>query len=163
MIQPDELKKDKPLAVVARPRHRCLGNVLRVRRGRPGGRRAAGGRTIRRSCAASTRTARRCTLRCAKIEFAVVDFLLEHGADPLSLAVNDSLLDICRDRGYAEMEQLLEANFASIQGASPAGEAVAAAIREHDLAKVRTLARRVARACCTSATSGRISRSIGPR
>ena len=35
--------------------------------------------------------------------------------------------------------QLLEANFASIQGASPAGEAVAAAIRERDLAKVRSL------------------------
>src|SRR6187401_302326 len=45
---------------------------------------------------------------------AVVDFLLKHRADPLSLAVNDSLLDICRDRGYAEMARLLEANFASI-------------------------------------------------
>ena len=70
---------------------------------------------------------------------AVVDFLLKHDADPLSLAVNDSLLDICRDRGYAEMSRLLEANFASIQGASPAGEAVAAAIRERDLAKMRNL------------------------
>src|SRR5262245_55206671 len=34
----------------------------------------------------------------------VAAFLLEHGADPLSLAVNDSLLDICRDRGHVEME-----------------------------------------------------------
>lgn len=66
-------------------------------------------------------------------------FLLDHGADPLSLAVNDSLLDICRDRGYAEMENLLEANLARVHGASPQGEAVASAIRERNLAKVRSL------------------------
>src|SRR6476661_6673792 len=69
----------------------------------------------------------------------VAAYLLHHGADPLSLAVNDSLLEICRDRGYAEMEELLETNLASIQGASPQGEAVAAAIRERDLPKVRSL------------------------
>ena len=49
----------------------------------------------------------------------VVEFLLDHGADPLSLAVNDSLLDICRDRGYAELEKLLEAKFASRAGRVP--------------------------------------------
>ena len=70
---------------------------------------------------------------------AVVEFLLRRGGDPLSLAVNDSLLEICRDRSYAEMERLLAANYATVQGASPAGEAVAAAIRAHDLAKVRNL------------------------
>ncbi len=69
----------------------------------------------------------------------VAAFLLEHGADPLSLAVNDSLLDITRDRGYVEMEKLLEASLASAHGASPKGEAVAAAIRERDLPKVRSL------------------------
>src|SRR5262245_58856118 len=69
----------------------------------------------------------------------VAAFLLEHGADPLSLAVNDSLLVICRDRGYAEMERLLEANLNTVQGASPQGEAVAAAIRERNLDKVRQL------------------------
>jgi hypothetical protein len=37
----------------------------------------------------------------------VVAFLLKHGADPLSLAVNDSLLDICRDRGHMELGKLL--------------------------------------------------------
>jgi uncharacterized protein len=37
----------------------------------------------------------------------VARYLLERGADPLSLAVNDTLLDITRDRGYAEMEELL--------------------------------------------------------
>jgi ankyrin repeat protein len=69
----------------------------------------------------------------------VVAFLFEHGADPLSLAVNDSLLDICRDRGYTELEQLLAQNLATRQGASHKGEAVAAAIREHDLEQVRGL------------------------
>jgi ankyrin repeat protein len=69
----------------------------------------------------------------------VAEFLLEHGADPLSLAVNDSVLDICRDRGYAELGKLLEASLASIQGASPKGEPVARAIREHNLAQVRSL------------------------
>jgi ankyrin repeat protein len=49
------------------------------------------------------------------------------------------LLDICRDRGYAELEKLLEAKLAAKQGASPKGEPVAAAIRAHDLAKVRSI------------------------
>jgi ankyrin repeat protein len=69
----------------------------------------------------------------------VVKFLLDHGADPLSLAVNDSLLDICRDRGYAELQKLLEAKFAALQNASQEGEAIAAAIRAHDLEKMRAL------------------------
>jgi len=72
-------------------------------------------------------------------QIEVAAFLLEHGADPLSLAVHDSLLDICRDRGYEEMRKLLEANLGSIQGASPQGEAVAEAIRERNLEKVRSL------------------------
>jgi ankyrin repeat protein len=69
----------------------------------------------------------------------VAALLLARGADPLSLAVNDSLLQVCRDRGYAEMEALLAAHLASVQGASPRGEAAAAAIRAHDLAQVRSL------------------------
>jgi ankyrin repeat protein len=69
----------------------------------------------------------------------VVNFLLEHGGDPLSLAVNDSLLEICSDRGYVELEKLLRANFANMHNASSAGEPVAAAIRAHDLAEVRAL------------------------
>jgi ankyrin repeat protein len=69
----------------------------------------------------------------------VAAFLLEHGADPLGLAVNDSLLDICRDRGYVELEKLLEVHLAGTHGASPRGEPVAAAIRERNLGKVRSL------------------------
>src|SRR5262249_28944891 len=67
---------------------------------------------------------------------AVAAFLLEHGADPIGLALNDTLLEICRDRGYVEMEKLLEAKLGSLHGASSKGEAVAAAIRERDLPKV---------------------------
>lgn len=70
---------------------------------------------------------------------AVATFLLERGADPLSLAINDSLVEICRDRGFEEMERLIATNLADVQGASAAGELVAAAIRERDLGKVRDL------------------------
>jgi ankyrin repeat protein len=66
----------------------------------------------------------------------IAEWLLDHGADPLSLAVNDSLLDICRDRGYHAMEQLLLAHYANVLNASARGEAVAAAIRAHDLSTV---------------------------
>jgi ankyrin repeat protein len=69
----------------------------------------------------------------------VAAYLLEHGADPLGLTVNDTLLDITRDRGYVEMQKLLEVKLASLHGASPKGEGIAAAIRERDLAKVRNL------------------------
>lgn len=72
-----------------------------------------------------------------RLEIAAL--LLEYDPDPFGLAVNDSLIEITRDRGYPEMEQLLEAKFAERFGASPRGEPVAAAIREHDLAKLRGL------------------------
>lgn len=72
-------------------------------------------------------------------QLEVVRFLLAHGADPLGFAFNDSLLDICRDRGYAEMEKLLEDNYARTKGASPKGEAIAEAIRAHDLPQVKSL------------------------
>jgi ankyrin repeat protein len=69
----------------------------------------------------------------------VVSFLLDNGADPFGLAVNDTLLEICHDRGYEELASLLEARFADTQNASSRGERVAGAIREHDLGKVRSL------------------------
>jgi len=72
-------------------------------------------------------------------QLEVATFLLDRGADPLRFAVNDSLLDICRDRGYVEMEKLLETRLASARGASAKGEAVAEAIRVRDLARVRSL------------------------
>jgi uncharacterized protein len=69
----------------------------------------------------------------------VAAFLLEHGANPLSLAVNDSLLDICRDRGYVELAKLLETHLGGVMNASAKGEAVAAAIRERKPEKVHNL------------------------
>jgi ankyrin repeat protein len=69
----------------------------------------------------------------------VATFLLENGADPLSLAVNDSLLDICRDRGYRELAKRLEANLAGVRQASPKGELVAQAIRQRNLEEVKRL------------------------
>src|SRR5206468_2143336 len=69
----------------------------------------------------------------------VAAFLLERDPDPTGLAVNDSLVDIARDRGYAEMETLLEHRLTNLHGASVRGDAVAAAIRERDLADVRRL------------------------
>lgn len=69
----------------------------------------------------------------------VAELLLERDPDPAGLAVNDSLIEITQDRGYTEMQRLLETAFAERHGASPQGEPIAAAIREHDLAKVRSL------------------------
>src|SRR5438132_10018994 len=66
-------------------------------------------------------------------------FLLDRGVDPFGLALNDSLLQIARDRGYAAMEKLLESKYASLHNASPKGEALADAIRARDLAKVKSL------------------------
>ena len=66
---------------------------------------------------------------------AVASYLLERGADPLG----GRLLEVTRDRGYAEMQKLLEATLASVHNASPKGNAVAEAIRQRDLARLRSL------------------------
>lgn len=67
----------------------------------------------------------------------VVEFLLDHGADPFG--VGGDLLQVARDRGYVELERLLENKYAGMYGASSRGEAIAAAIRERDAEKVRRL------------------------
>lgn len=72
-------------------------------------------------------------------QLEVTGFLLERDPDPIGLAVHDSLLDIARDRGYAEMERLLQTTLASRHNASPKGEAVAEAIRQRNPGKVRSL------------------------
>ena len=72
-------------------------------------------------------------------QIEVAAYLLEHGADPLSFVLFDSLVDICRDRGYAALQQLLETRVSEMQGASPRGEPVAEAIRKRELDDMRRL------------------------
>jgi len=138
MIQPEELKKNKPLVwstgtgtAVWKIFCACIAGDLKAIK-----------RLLKKDpslvrCNYAYRTPIYFAVRENQIE--VARFLLDHKADPLSMAVSDSLLEICRDRGYLEMEKLLESKLASTQGASSKGEAIAAAIREHDLAKVKSL------------------------
>jgi ankyrin repeat protein len=72
-------------------------------------------------------------------QLAVATFLLEHGADPVNSGTPDTLLQIARDRGDAEMQALLERALARGHASSPQGEVIAAAIRERSLAKVQSL------------------------
>ena len=69
-------------------------------------------------------------------QVAIAGFLLDHGAEPLALG---NVLEMARDRGYAEMTGLLERTLANLHGASSEGESVAAAIRDRDLAHVRRI------------------------
>ena len=138
MIQPEELKRDQPLkwstgkgTDVWALFNACIAGDLD---------------TVQRLLAKDPSLARSHYSYRKPLYFAVrenrVDIaarLLELDPDPFGLAVNDSLLEIARDRGYPEMERLLEAKFAERFGASPRGEPAAEAIREHDLAKLRTL------------------------
>jgi ankyrin repeat protein len=72
-------------------------------------------------------------------QLEVATFLLARGADPINSGTQATLVEMARDRGYVQMQALLEAALAGARGASPRGEAIAAAIRERDLAKVRSL------------------------
>jgi ankyrin repeat protein len=66
----------------------------------------------------------------------VVRFLLDHDRNPLDLWVDDDPIEIARDRGYTGMEQLLTRTLETKFNASPQGEPVAAALREHDLKRM---------------------------
>ncbi len=69
----------------------------------------------------------------------VAEFLLARDPDPGGLWVDDGPLEIARDRGYPEMERLLERALTTRHNASARGEPVAAGIRDHDAARVRAL------------------------
>jgi len=69
----------------------------------------------------------------------IVRFLLEHDSNPLDLWVDDNPFEIARDRGYTEMEDLLARTLETKFNASPKGEPVAAALRDHDLPRMRAL------------------------
>jgi ankyrin repeat protein len=68
-------------------------------------------------------------------QLEVAAWLIEHGA---SFAFGN-LLEMARDRGHTEMQKLLEAALGSPRDPAPRGEPIAVAIRERDLAKVRSL------------------------
>ena len=72
-------------------------------------------------------------------QLEAAQLLLDKGADPIGLAVNDSLLEIAADRGFAQMQKLLEDHLAFVLGTSPAGEEIAAVIRARDLSNLRKL------------------------
>ena len=69
----------------------------------------------------------------------VARFLLEHDANPLDLWVDDDPITIARDRGYAAMERMLLETLETKFNASTTGDPVAAALRDHDLDKMREL------------------------
>src|SRR6266852_4328046 len=129
MIQPEALKKNEPLlwatgtgADVWELFGACIAGSLE----------AVKGLLAKDPSLVLTQYAYRTPLYFAVREnqVEVAAFLLDQGVDPLGLAVNDSLLQIARDRGYAQMEELLKDKLANLHGASPKGEPLAAAIRE---------------------------------
>lgn len=135
MFQPDELKKDEPLLwsvgrgtdVWALLSACAVGDLPRVRS------------LLKREpslvrCHYCYRTPIYFAVRENRLELA--QFLLDHGADPLSLAVNDTLLEITRDRGYTEMEQLLEEHHRRQFHYDERVERVAESIRAYDTEKV---------------------------
>ena len=91
-------------------------------------------------------------------QLEVAEFLLDHGADPLALG---DVLEMARDRGYAEMAALLERKLAEparrIGGRRAGGRGDPGARS----CTVRRLLDAVAAICCTRATPDRISRSTG--
>lgn len=70
-------------------------------------------------------------VRANQVEVAA--YLFDRGPMPFG-----DPLEIARDRGYTAMEKMLESKLAGL-GVSPGGSAIAAAIRERNLAKVREL------------------------
>ena len=69
----------------------------------------------------------------------VVRFLLDHDPNPIDLWVDDDPLEIARDRGYTQMERMLADTLETKFNASPKGEPVAQALRDHDLKRMREL------------------------
>ena len=69
----------------------------------------------------------------------VARFILDHDTNPLDLWVDDDPIEIARDRGYAAMERMLVDTLETKFNASVKGEAVALALRKHQLKKMREL------------------------
>jgi len=112
MTQPDELKKDEPL-VWSSGRGTDVWNLFCAC--------TAGALEQVRRLLTKDPALVRCQFHYRKPlyfavrenQLAVTEFLLERDPNPVGLAVNDSLLDIARDRGYVEMENLLTTKLAA--------------------------------------------------
>ena len=66
----------------------------------------------------------------------VARYLLDHDSNPIDLWVDDSPLEIARDRGYVEMERMLVDVFDTKFNVSSSGEPVAHALRDHNLTRM---------------------------
>jgi ankyrin repeat protein len=69
---------------------------------------------------------------------AVVEFLLQQGADP-AFEAGDSLVTIARDRGHADMVALLESELRDRYDVNPQAAPLASAIKARDVAQVRAI------------------------
>jgi RNA polymerase sigma factor (sigma-70 family) len=86
-------------------------------------------------------------LRChyeyhTPLSFAVRENQVEAAAYLLDRGMLPTLgdpLEMARDRGYREMEHVLQSRLAAIANIDPAGDRIADAIRERDMDRVRTL------------------------
>ncbi len=138
MIQPDELKKDEPLTW-STGRGTDVWDLFQacIKGDMPAAQRLLQKDPTLVRCQFSYRKPLYFSVR--ENQLGVTEFLLDRDPNPIGLAVNDSLLEIARDRGYVAMEKLLTRKLASQHNISSQGEAVAEAIRTHDMAKMRRL------------------------
>ncbi len=70
---------------------------------------------------------------------AVAEHLLRFSTDPLSLAVNDQLVDICQDRGLTEMEALLRDHYRQTYRITPAANVLAHGIKSQPTSAIEAL------------------------
>ncbi len=123
MFQPDELKKNEPLVWSVGTGVEVWGMFCAAMKGDL----EAVERLVEKNpnivrCHYAYRTPLYFAVRENRTE--VVEFLLDHGADPIGLGVNDSLLEITRDRGYGEMEKLLDSKLAESRSRRRSGNAI---------------------------------------
>ncbi len=72
-------------------------------------------------------------------QLAMAAFLISKGASPVNSGTNDNLPTMAADRGYTQMEKLLNEAVAGPGNDFSAGEAIAEAIRSRGLEAVKTL------------------------
>ncbi len=131
MMQPEELRSDQPLVwstgtgeqVWRMFCHCSSGEVAEVRS-------LLDAAPALIECSYAYRTPLYFAVRENQLE--VTRYLLQRGANPVGLAVHDSLLQIAKDRGHHEMERLLDEHIHGYGVPSHAGELLARLIREHD-------------------------------